>query len=165
MQRYSRYELQDHIAIELARTYSQEYREAFFVAVGRYSDCDLISRSGKIKIEVKCETTPLRTGNVAIEYWNTDLNDASGVLQTVANFWLHLVLEEHGFIAVEYDIDILRRLVIEHGEVKSNGRNALCKIIPLILFKKFARRIFPFDTKFLEEIEIQGGDTVASTVR
>ncbi len=54
---------------------------------------------------------------------------------------------------------------IEHGEVRSNGRNALCKIVPLTLFKKFARRIFPFDTKFLEEIEIQGSDTVASAVR
>ncbi len=165
MNRFSPYQLQDHIATELARLYAKECQEPFFVAVGRYSDFDIASQSKKIRIEVKCETTSLRTGNVCIEYWNTDWDQASGVLHTKANLWLHLVLEELGVTALEYDIDVLRKLVIEHGEVRSNRRNSLCKIIPLTLFKKFARRSFPFNTKFLEEIEMQGGDTVASAVR
>ena len=153
----SQYELQDHIAVELARIYSNEFKEVFFVAVGHYSDCDLVSRSGNVKLEIKCETTPIRTGNVCLEFWNTSLNKPSGVLSTKATVWLHLVLETQGFVAYEYDIDTLRRLVIEHGVVKSNGRNALCKIIPLGIFKKYARRSFPLQSRFVEEVKMQGG--------
>lgn len=161
---FSEYELQDHLAAEIARIYATQYKEPFFVAVGHYQDCDLVSRSGRVKVEVKCDFAALRTGNVCIEFWNTELNEPSGVLKTHATLWLHLVLEDHGLMAIELDINVLRRLAIEHGEVRSNGRNALCKIIPLSPFRKHARRCFPFDTKFLEDIELQRCDTVASTV-
>jgi hypothetical protein len=146
----NRYLQQDLLAAQIARMYSNEYKEAFFVAIGNYPGADVQSVSGNVRVEIKTESTPIRTGNVAIEFWNTDLNIPSGILSTIANQWLHIVLTSEGYIAVEFDVDILKKLVIEHGVVKSNGRNSLCKIIPLQIFKGLARRIFPFKSQFLE---------------
>jgi len=149
---FSQYELQDHLAIELARTYSQEHGEPFFAAIGKHAGYDLISGSGKIKLELKCDLVALRTGNVCLEYWNTSLSKASGVLATTATVWVHIVLEPGGLVSYEYDMDILRKLVIEEGRVKGNGLNSLCKIIPLDVFRRHARRSFPFRSRFLEDI-------------
>jgi hypothetical protein len=108
MQQFTKYELADHIAVDLARHYAEEFHEPFFVAVGRYPDADLISQSGKIKIEIKFESTPGRTGNVALEYFNTSLNEVSGVLKTKANLWLHVVPENGCFVCYEFHVDVVR---------------------------------------------------------
>jgi hypothetical protein len=96
---------------------------------------------GDIRIEIKSEDTPSRTRNVAVEFWNTELNQASGILGTSANLWLHLIREGEAYKAIEFEVDELRRLVIEAGVVKHCGHNALCKIIPVEIFLKHARRV------------------------
>jgi len=103
--------------------YSALHGEPFFVAAGKYDKFDLRSLSGRVKVEIKLETTPIRTGQVCIEFWNTDFDTASGVLGTEANIWLHLIPSGEGFEAIEYDVTRLLKLVIEHGQVKNNGRN------------------------------------------
>jgi hypothetical protein len=143
---------QDHLATSIARIYSNELREPFHVAIGDFPDWDIISASGKIRVEIKSETTPIRTNNVAIEFWNTEFDQPSGVLATKANRWLHLVLTPEGFLGIEYDINILRKLVIETGEVKSNDRNSLCKIIPLEEFRKHALRVSPVVSQYLTQL-------------
>jgi|GEM_PF-4681205 len=151
MQLFSKYELQDHVAVEIARMYSIEFKEPFFVAIGNYSDFDVCSLSKNIRIELKCESTPSRTGNICVEFWNSDLNAPSGVLATRATLWVHLVVENDSNItAYEYDIHALRKLVIETGDIKGN-RNAIFKLIPLEVFRKHSRRSFRFDSKFLNE--------------
>lgn len=156
-QGFSKYELADHIAVELARRYAEEFHEVFFVPIGRYPDADLISQSGKLKIEIKVECASARTGNVAVEYFNSSLGEASGLLKTRANFWLHVVPENGSFMCYEFDIDTLRKLVIEHGTSKDCVSNARCKIIPIETFRKCAKRSFPFKSKFLDEINAQAG--------
>src|SRR5438309_2327582 len=121
MPTFGTYELQDHLAVEVARFYSGELREPIFVAVGKHSGYDLVTSSGKIKAELKCDSAALRTGNVCLEFWNPSLNKASGVLGTTATLWIHIVLEPGGLVAYEYEIDVLRKLAIEGGQVKSNG--------------------------------------------
>jgi hypothetical protein len=116
--------------------------------IGDFGDFDLANIDFSKRIEVKFETTPDRTNNVAIEYWNTNLNEPSGVLGTEANLWVHIMKESEQIIAIELDIGVLRKLTIETGELKSNGRNALIKCIPVDIIKKHARRIFPFEFKF-----------------
>jgi len=132
----------DHLLTDIARIYSNEYKIPFFVMVGDFEGYDISSKSGEHRIEVKFETTPIRTNNVALEYWNTDFDKPSGVLATDANLWVHIVKDEKGFTAYEYDINILRKITIECGETKPGGRNSLCRIIPLEIFKKYARRSF-----------------------
>lgn len=144
----SRYIFHDHIATAVARLYSNEFKEVFLVPVGDCPQYDLISKSGKYRVEVKFETTPARTNCVAIEYWNTDLNQPSGILSTEANLWLHIIPNGKEYEAYEYDVNTLRKLVIEEGEIKSNGRNSLCKIISLDTFKQHAQRVFPFELDF-----------------
>ncbi len=148
----SRYVLQDLITVEIARRYSNTFEEPFFVAVGNHPDFDIVSKSGRVKIEVKMETTPLRTGKVCIEYHNDDLNQPSGILRTKANKWVHVVLEEEGFIAYEYDISVLRRLVIENGETKNNGHNSRFRLIPLPLFRQSATRAFKLETAYGDQV-------------
>src|SRR6266849_5381754 len=139
----SPYIIHDHLVTDVARIYSNEYKVPFSVMVGDFSDYDLASFDGEMRVEVKFESTPLRTGKVAIEFWNTELNKPSGILGTTANIWLHLVQLETEIIAYEYDIEALRRLAIEQGEVKQGGRNALCKIISLESIRSNANRQFP----------------------
>jgi hypothetical protein len=116
--------------------------------IGDFGNFDLANIDFSKRIEVKFETTPDRTNNVAIEYWNTELKEPSGVLATEANLWVHIIKESDQIIAIELDIDVLRKLTIETGELKDNGRNALIKCIPVDIIKKHARRIFPFEFKF-----------------
>ncbi|MGA9116121.1 MAG: hypothetical protein WB626_05045 [Bacteroidota bacterium] len=120
--------------------------------VGSFSDYDMISASKRFSIEFKCETTPARTGNVAIEYWNTDLDAPSGILGTKANTWIHLVPKGDHLEAMELDVNRLRKLVLEESRVESNGRNSLCRIIPLERFKAVARRCFDVQTRFMSDI-------------
>jgi hypothetical protein len=157
VERISEYELQDHIAVEVARFYCSECREPFFVAVGNHPDYDIVSLSRTRRIEIKCERAARRTQNVAIEFWNTSLNQPSGVLSSKADTWLHVVLEGETLLAYEYNIDTLRKLVIESGVAKDCGTNARCKIIPVETFRKFARRSFPFCSRFLDDIKAQAG--------
>ena len=156
----SRYILQDHLATEVARLYSNEFKEPFFVAVGSHEPFDIASATGNMKIELKFESTPVRTGNVAIEFWNTDLDAPSAILGTKATHWLHIVPEGTGLICIEHNVDRLRRLVVEAGVVKWNGRNSLCKIIPLETFKKHAKRCFVFHSRFYSELMASTGAVV-----
>jgi hypothetical protein len=151
------YDLLDRLAVEVARQYNVEFKQPFFVAVGYFPDYDIVSLDRSIKVEVKCETTPIRTGNVCIEYWNTHKDRPSGIVVTTANLWVHIVLEKDGFQAYEYDVAVLRKLVIEEGRKSDNGRNSLFKLIPLDLFKKHARRGFPCVTVLASEIKEAAG--------
>jgi len=151
----NRYLQQDYLGAQIARMYSNEVGEPFFAAVGNYGDCDVQSVSGIIKIEIKTESTPIRTHNVAIEFWNIDLDMPSGVLGTKASLWLHIILTTEGWIAIEYDVDRLRKLVIEQGQIKSNGKNSIFKLIPVDEFKKHAKRVYPFESKFLNNTIVQ----------
>ena len=146
----SQYLRNDHLATSIGRIYSNEFQEPFHVAIGDFPDWDIISDSGKVSVEIKSETTPIRTKNAAIEFWNTDLNKPSGILATKANRWLHLVLTPEGFLGMEFEINELRKLVIETGVVKSNDRNSLCEIIPLEEFTKHALRVSPVASKYLQ---------------
>ena len=150
----NRYLQQDHLAIEIARLYSNTLGKPFVAVVGSHEAWDIQSVSGDVSVEIKTDSSCQRTKNVAIEYWNTDYNKASGILSTHATTWLHLVMTEGEWLAIEYEVDVLRKLCIETGVVKSNGRNSLCKIIPLEDFKKCARRIFPFESAYLAGISV-----------
>jgi hypothetical protein len=162
MTKESRYTLQDLVATEIARIYSNELNKPFMVMVGDFGGYDIASLDDTMRIELKVETTPIRTGAVAIEYYNTDFQHVSGILGTKADTWLHVVLEPEGLIAYEYDIATLRKLVIEEGVSKRSARNAICRIIPLSVFKKYARRLFPIESRFTEEIKRLGGITPVS---
>lgn len=157
----SGYRLQDMLTAEVARHYSNEMREPFFAVMGDFPDYDIISASQKVRIELKCETTPMRTGRICVEVWNLDFDAPSGVLSTKANLWIHLIPENDALLAIEYDVDRLRKLVIETGELKTNGgRNALCKLIPVDVFKAHARRCFVFRTRFFAELMVSTGAVV-----
>lgn len=157
----SGYRLLDVLTAEVARHYSNETHEAFFAVMGDFPDYDIVSASQKIRIELKCETTPMRTGNACIEYWNADYDAPSGVLSTKANLWIHILPEGDSLLAIEFDVDKLRKLVIETGELKTNGgRNALCKLIPVDVFKANARRCFVFRTRFFAELMVSTGAVV-----
>jgi len=152
----NRYLLMDHITLEVARLYSNELGEAMFVAVGDHPAWDIRCACGRHMLEVKLETTPLRTGNVALEFWNTDFDTASGIIGTRASLWLHLLPGQDAFEAIEYEVPRLLKVALEHGVVKSNGRNSVCMIVPLDVFRRYARRIFTISSRFYDAITLEG---------
>lgn len=145
----SRYTFADHLAMLVARRWSNETGKPFIAVAGSFTGYDVASLDLVTRIEIKYETTPIRTGNICLEYWSLDYDRASGVLGSEATIWLHFVLEESGVTGYEFDIDTLRKLAIERGVPKSNGRNALCKIIPLSDAKGIARRTIYLDPRLL----------------
>lgn len=145
MKSLSRFQEADLDALQISRMYSEEMKKPFIVSVGRFSGWDCQSTDGTIRLEIKREETPKRTGNVCIEYWNSHLDKPSGVLSTDCTLWVHIIPENDGWIAIEYDIDRLRKLIIETGTRNSNGRDSLFKLIPVEIFKKYAKRIIPYD--------------------
>jgi hypothetical protein len=152
MNSFTRYEVSDHLAVELARKYAEELGEPFSVIVGSYPGYDIISQSHDVKIEIKCETTPIRTGNVAIEIYNRVLQRPSGIESTEANLWLHLVLTPEGFIAIEYTVEKLKDVINKYGIKTYCSYNSTCMLVPLDTFKKLSQRVFPFETKFYNEL-------------
>lgn len=46
-----------------------------------------VSFSIEVKYDIMCE----RTGNIAIEYWNSKSNKPSGINATKATFWCHVI--------------------------------------------------------------------------
>jgi hypothetical protein len=139
----SRYRWQDHSVCDIARFYFDKLGIPFLVSVGKFEDYDIISLDQKTVIEVKSETTTYRTGKVCIEYWNTDFDKPSGILSTKANLWVHVVYAGSGkFMAYEWDVPKLHKLVIETTEMVKGGRNSLCKLIPVDVFKAGAKARF-----------------------
>lgn len=51
---------------------------------------DLISGDGLVMVEVKNDLYAARSGNIAIEYFNSKLNSESGLTSTKANIWAHI---------------------------------------------------------------------------
>ena len=152
MEQFTRYEVSDHLAVELARRYSEEVGEPFMVMVGANPGYDIVSQSQDLKIEIKYESTPIRTGNVALEVYNRDLKCSSGIDSTEANLWLHLVLTQEGFLALEYDVGKLKEIAYQYGHKMSCSYNSVCMLVPLEIFTKHCRRSFLFDTKFYNEM-------------
>jgi hypothetical protein len=138
----SKYRWQDRLIVDIARYYSERYDKPFYAAIGKFEDYDIISIDKQLSVECKCESSPSRTGNICLEYWNTDFNKPSGVLSTQASLWLHIVYYDGTYTGYECSVDDVRKLVIEQGVIKSNGKNSLFKIIPLEVFKKIAKQSF-----------------------
>jgi hypothetical protein len=59
-------------------------------------DYDLAGKFGKKKftIEVKLDFMAARTGNIAIEYYNSSKGEKSGVDATKATIWAHIIMDE-----------------------------------------------------------------------
>jgi hypothetical protein len=143
-EKQSRYLYHDFLCTQIARLYSNELKQPFFVSIGDYGPCDIQSADGTLRIEVKLDTTSIRTKSIALEYFNTETSTASGILSTRANTWLHIVLENDGHVAYEFCIDDVRRLALDAGVTKRAGYNSLIKVVPLELARAYARRSFPF---------------------
>lgn len=50
---------------------------------------DVICTKYNVTFEVKNDVMSARTGNLAIEYWNSKKNEPSGLYRTRADFWVH----------------------------------------------------------------------------
>lgn len=61
-------------------------------------------------IEVKFDLMASKTGNVAVEYWNSKSNKPSGVTATKANLWCHIIGDKEKEIWIT-KTDELRSLI------------------------------------------------------
>lgn len=47
-----------------------------------------------VTFEVKFDVMAARTGNIAIEYWNSKKNEPSGLTATKAKYWVHVIEDD-----------------------------------------------------------------------
>jgi len=146
------YKFSNFIEAEVARMYNNEYHQPFYVVVGNFAEYDVVSNDEKVTIEVKLETTPQRTGNACIEFWNTASGRPSGILSTKANIWLHIVLNEGKLTAFEFDKNVLLKVFLFGDWQTKHNLNAKFKLIPLEEFRKHAKRSFEFKSAFEDKI-------------
>lgn len=152
MNQFTRYEISDHLAVELARKYSEELGEPILVSVGSNPGYDMMTQSQDLKYEIKKENKTLSSGNLAIEIFNRKYQCKSGIESTEANVWLHLCLTPEGYLCLEMDVEKLREIAMQYGKNTNCAYNSVCMIVPLEIIKKHCRRMFIFDTKFYKEL-------------
>ena len=51
---------------------------------------------GQYIVEVKYDIMSKKTGNIAIEYWNSKKNEPSGISATLAKYWVHIAFDKIG---------------------------------------------------------------------
>lgn len=56
---------------------------------------------GSFEVEIKNDVYAARTGNIAIEFWNSKKDSASGINITTAPLWVHIAREEIWMANVE----------------------------------------------------------------
>jgi len=64
-------------------------------------DYDVILPKHNITIEVKNDIYSFRSGNIAVEYYNSKSNKPSGINSTKADFWCHIIKGEPYIVSVE----------------------------------------------------------------
>lgn len=71
--------------------HSLRYDYDIEVDIPLYSSHGYAMKHDKFTIEVKNDVMATKTGNVAIEYWNSRKNAPSGLTVTKANIWAHKI--------------------------------------------------------------------------
>lgn len=62
-------------------------------------DIEFLIGKKKHTAEIKFDYMSVKTGNLAIEYWNSKKNTASGISATKANIWIHCILDSGNITA------------------------------------------------------------------
>jgi hypothetical protein len=62
-------------------------------------DIEFLIGKTKYTAEIKFDYMSVKTGNLAIEYWNSKKNTASGITSTKATIWVHCILDSGNITA------------------------------------------------------------------
>lgn len=84
----------EKLVIETLNTYGYDAKKNEDKAK-KYDYDVLATINGKeVSFEVKFDVMAARTGNIAIEYWNSKKNQPSGIMVTKADYWVHVIEDE-----------------------------------------------------------------------
>lgn len=100
-------------------------------------DYDLLCKYGTLDFtcEVKYDAMSMKTGNIAIETWNTKKDAASGITVTKADLWVIVLIEGGGLQAHACKVSKLREFVAAAKPFKSI-KNGGDKNANLLIYKK-----------------------------
>lgn len=87
----------------------------------------------KFTLEVKFDVMACRTGNVAIEFWNSKKNEPSGLSATKADIWSHVILDDNNMTVWMANCDTLREFVEDNPTrtlMKAGDNNAAIYLYP-----------------------------------
>jgi hypothetical protein len=96
-----------------------------------YYDVIASYEAWKITLEVKNDVMARKTGNIALEYYNSKSNKASGITATKANWWVHKVNGELWTVQVPVLINFTKNVSpvrIVNGGGDNNADIMLYKI-------------------------------------
>lgn len=81
-------------------------------------DLEFIFEDKKKTAEVKFDMMAAKTGNLAIEYWNSKKDSASGVTATKANIWIVCLLDDVNITIWATTVKMLKRFLSENQPKK-----------------------------------------------
>ena len=131
------------IEMLLARHFSIQYHEPFFVAVGNFKHWDFSDKSRNFSVECKLDTSALESENLCIEISYRD--QPSGINATRAELWIHVVpIDQNNLLCYEFTVDTLK-LAVKALKLITGGdqMRSEMKLLPIKEAELIARRVFP----------------------
>ena len=118
------------------KTLEQAFKVKLATKKNLHWDLEIQHNRKEYRFEVKNDVKSKNTGNLAIEYWNTKLNKASGIGATTADFWVVVLeLEDENWNPVEQawitKTEDLRNYIHEKPpvrDVKGGDNNSAMKL-------------------------------------
>jgi hypothetical protein len=144
----------DVLALIIARRYESR-RGPSYVSVGNVPQFD-IRFQDKSSYEVKFDQVASVTGSWAIEYWNSDTDQPTGILRTESDFWIHCVPDPGGSVIRCYEVSTTRLLKFcletSSDRLSRGGNNAasLLILIPAKDIEKLASYTFEIKHEVLD---------------
>lgn len=113
---------------------------------GQFEDYDLECKVGRKKFtcEVKYDVMAQRTGNLAIEFWNSVSEKHSGINCTKADIWIHIVMDDNNMTAWAISVDYFKKFINNNDpkrivENAGDGNASLYLYPDSILQEEFTR--------------------------
>lgn len=101
-----------------------------------YYDIECKAGRDKFKVEVKSDYMAERTGNLAIEYYNTKKDESSGLYITKADLWVHCIKDGSNLTVWATHVETLKQFIKDEKpeRIIDNGGD---KNASLLLYKDF----------------------------
>lgn len=93
---------------------------------------DILTLNPVLSWEVKYDIYAAKSGNIAIEYWNSRKNKPSGLNATTATYWIHVLGENEILIAKTLDLRNVCANIEPHRKIFGGGDGNA----DLLLYKK-----------------------------
>lgn len=120
----------------------------------RQYDVDVTLRDRVIKFEVKNDVMGVKTGNIAIEYYNSNSNKPSGILSTPADVWCHILGTQIWIINITHFKTLIHSKMVDYRILTKVGDgNADIMLFKSSIILSETYKFYRIDDKCTKEVK------------